>query len=93
MCQNNLSCAIKYIDMKNKQIDGAYLASLSEEELLEEQKNWTEEQIHQYFCPNGTVTVEEFREYGYKMIDKYIPKCLGQKFKKNSRNHCSEKKA
>ena len=62
--------------MKNKQIDEAYLASLSEEELLEEQENWTEEQIHQYFCPNGTVTVEEFREYGYKMIDKYIPKSL-----------------
>jgi hypothetical protein len=60
--------------MEKKHIDADYLATLSEEELLEEMENWTEEQIHEYFCPNRTVTVEEFREYGYKMIDKYIPK-------------------
>ena len=62
------------MEKTKKHIDADYLASLSEEERLEEMKSWTEEQIHEYFCPNGTVTVEEFREYGYKMIDKYIPK-------------------
>lgn len=45
-----------------------------ERKLLEEQHNWTEEQIHQYFCPNGTITMDEFCDYAYKLIDKYFPK-------------------
>lgn len=60
--------------MEKKQIDEAYLASLSEEELLKEQKHWTAKQWQQYYCPNGTITLDEFCDYAYKLIDKYFPK-------------------
>ena len=68
--------------MEKKQIDEAYLASLSEEELLKEQKNWTEEQIHQYFCPNGTITAEEFHDLLIKKVDEKILEKYGPDYLK-----------
>lgn len=68
--------------MEKKLIDEAYLASLSEEELLKEQKNWTEEQIHQYFCPNGTITLDEFCDLLIKKVDEKILEKYGPDYLK-----------
>ena len=68
--------------MENKQIDEAYLASLSEEELLEEQENWTAKQWQQYYCPNGTMTMEEFRDLIIKKVDEKILEKYGPDYLK-----------
>ena len=30
---------------------------------------WTAEEQAEYLCPDGVMTIEEFREYGIKMIN------------------------
>ena len=46
-----------------------YLNSLSEEDLMNEMKEWDAEEQAQYLCPNGVMTIEEFRELGLKIIN------------------------
>ena len=46
-----------------------YLQSLSEEELLKEMKEWNIDEQTSYLCPNGVMTIDEFREYGLKIIN------------------------
>ncbi len=55
--------------MKEKVITEEYIRSLSEEELLEEQKTWTVTQWQQYLCPNGTMTLEEVVLYTDELIE------------------------
>ena len=55
--------------MKEKVITEEYVRSLSEEELLEEQKTWTVTQWQQYLCPNGTMTLEEVVLYTDELIE------------------------
>jgi len=46
-----------------------YLNSLSEENLMNEMKEWDAEEQAKYLCPNGVMTIEEFRELGLKIIN------------------------
>lgn len=46
-----------------------YLNSLSEEDLMNEMKEWDAEEQEKYLCPNGVMTIEEFRELGLKIIN------------------------
>ena len=46
-----------------------YLNSLSEEDLMNEMKEWDAEEQAKYLCPNGVMTIEEFRELGLKAIN------------------------
>ena len=46
-----------------------YLNSLSEEDLMNEMKEWDAEEQAKYLCPNGVMTIEEFRELGLKVIN------------------------
>jgi hypothetical protein len=46
-----------------------YLNSLSEEDLMNEMKEWDAEEQAKYLCPNGVMTIEEFRELGLKIIN------------------------
>ena len=46
-----------------------YLQSLTEEERIRQMSEWTTDEWQQYLCPNGTMTIEEFRALGHKMID------------------------
>ena len=39
-----------------------------EEELTKEMMEWTAEEQAEYLCPDGVMTIEEFREYGLKLI-------------------------
>ena len=68
--------------MEKKHLDEAYLASLSEEELLEEQKKWTAKQWQQYLCPNGTMTLDEFRNLLIKKVDEKILEKYGPDYLK-----------
>jgi hypothetical protein len=45
------------------------LDDFDEQIKLDEMKEWTAEQQSQYLCPDGVMTIEEFRELGLKMID------------------------
>ena len=66
--------------MKEKVITEEYIRSLSEEELLEEQKTWTVTQWQQYLCPNGTMTLEEFRQKLYNKVDEMIFEKYGSEY-------------
>ena len=66
--------------MKEKVITEEYVRSLSEEELLEEQKTWTATQWQQYLCPNGTMTLEEFRQKLYNKVDEMIFEKYGSEY-------------
>lgn len=46
-----------------------YLKSLTEEQLDKEMSEWNVHEWEQYYCPNGTMTLEEFRDLGHKIID------------------------
>ena len=46
-----------------------YLQSLTEEERIRQMKEWTPDECLQYLCSNGTMTIEEFRALGHKLID------------------------
>ncbi len=52
----------------------SYLSSLSEEERINEMKEWSAEEQAQYLCPNGVMTMEEFRALGNKIIDEEYDK-------------------
>ena len=53
-------------------LNEAYLNSLTEEQRIAEMEQWTPEEWAMYLCPNGTVTIEEFREYGINLINKWF---------------------
>ena len=53
---------------KEHNLSEEYLQSQSDEELEKEMMEWTAEEQAEYLCPDGVMTIEEFREYGIKMI-------------------------
>ena len=55
-------------------LNESYLSSLSEEERINEMKEWSTEEVTQYLCPNGVMTMEEFRVLGLKIIDEEYDK-------------------
>ena len=60
-------------------LNESYLNSLSDEERINEMKEWSAEEQAQYLCPNGVMTMEEFRALGHKIIDEEYDK-LGWKY-------------
>ena len=54
---------------KEHNISEEYLQLLSDEKLEKEMMEWTAEEQAEYLCPDGVMTIEEFREYGIKMIN------------------------
>lgn len=69
-----------YRYMNNKVITEEYVNSLTESELLNEQANWTAAQWQQYLCPNGTISLEEFRQELYNKVDEMILKKYGSNY-------------
>ena len=57
----------------------SYLQSLTEEERDKEMSQWTASEWEQY-CPNGTMTLEEFRQEIYNKIDEIILKKYGRDY-------------
>lgn len=42
-------------------LNEAYLQSLTEDERNRQMSEWTPDEWKQYLCPNGTISLEEFR--------------------------------
>ena len=47
----------------------SYLQSLTEQQRIEEMSQWSASEWQQYYCPNGTITLEEFSKLGHQIID------------------------
>lgn len=58
----------KKAGVRKHNLNKDYLKSLPEEELTKEMMEWTAEEQAEYLCPDGVMTIEEFREYGLKLI-------------------------
>ena len=54
---------------KKHNLNEEYLNSLTKEELENEMMEWSAAEQAEYLCPNGVMTIEEFREYGLKIIN------------------------
>jgi hypothetical protein len=58
----------------------AEMRSPEEEQRLNEMRQWTSSEICQYLCPNGTMTLEEFRQKLYNKVDEIILKKYGGEY-------------
>ena len=50
----------------------SYLQSLTEQQRIEEMSQWSASEWQQYYCPKGTITLEEFRQKLYNKVDELI---------------------
>ena len=50
-------------------LNESYLQSLTEDERVRQMSEWSVEEQEQYFCPNGTITIDEFRAIGHRIIN------------------------
>ena len=46
-----------------------YLNSMSEEERLKEIQSWTSEELVRHLCPDGVISLEEFRRYAHEITE------------------------
>lgn len=53
-----------------------YLQSLTEEQRIEEMKEWSASEWQQYYCPDGTVSAEVF----FEMLDKRVQEMVAEKY-------------
>ena len=58
----------------------SYLKSLTEQQRIDEMKEWSASEVQQYLCPNGTMTLEEFRQKLYNKVDEMILKKYGSDY-------------
>ena len=58
----------------------SYLLSLTEEQRINEMKEWSASEWQQYYCPNGTISLEEFRQALYKKVDEVILEKYGRDY-------------
>ena len=49
-------------------LNESYLQLLTEEERTRQMSEWSIEEQEQYFCPNGTITIDEFMVIGHQII-------------------------
>jgi len=61
-------------------LDQDYLQSLTQEERLRQMSEWMPAEWKQYHCPNGTMTIEEFRDSIYKRVDEIIFQKYGPEY-------------
>ena len=47
----------------------SYLQSLTEQQRIDEMSQWSSSEWKQYYCPNGTMSLEEFSKLGHQIID------------------------
>ena len=61
---------------KTHNLNEEYLSSLSKEDLYKEMNEWSAEEQARYLCPNGVMTIEEFRKYGLELINEEYDKII-----------------
>ena len=42
---------------------------MSESDRIRLMKNWSASEVTEYLCPNGTMSLEEFRKYAHEITD------------------------
>ena len=58
--------------MKMHYLNESYLQTLTEDERVRQMSEWSPAEWQQYYCPNGTMTLDEFRNLGHQIIrDEY----------------------
>ena len=55
----------------------SYLQSLTEQQRIEEMSQWSASEWQQYYCPKGTITLEEFFDEIYNNVEKTISEKYG----------------
>ena len=53
---------------KKHNLSKGYLDSLTEEQRINEMSEWTASEWREYLCPEGTISLEEYRELGHRLI-------------------------
>lgn len=53
---------------KKHNLNEEYLNSLTEEQRINEMSEWSPSEWIKYYCPEGTISLEEYRELGHKLI-------------------------
>ena len=61
-------------------LNESYLQSLTEEQRIAEMKEWSASEWQQYYCPNGTISLEEFCQALYNKVDEMILEKYGSDF-------------
>lgn len=65
---------------KKHNLSEDYLQSLTEQQRIDEMKEWSASEWKQYLCPNGTITMEEFLQLIYNKVDEMIKKKYGSDY-------------
>ena len=85
-CRNYICKGVIFIlgtlideNMKHN-LSESYLKSLTEQQRIDEMKEWSASEVQQYLCPNGTMTLEEFRQKLYNKVDEMILKKYGSDY-------------
>ena len=85
-CRNYICKGVIFIigtlideNMKHN-LSESYLKSLTEQRRIDEMKDWSASEVQQYLCPNGTMTLEEFRQKLYNKVDEMILKKYGSDY-------------
>ena len=55
----------------------SYLQSLTEQQRIDEISQWSASEWQQYYCPNGTITLDEFFDEIYNNVEKTISEKYG----------------
>lgn len=55
----------------------SYLQSLTEEERVRQMSEWTPSEWQQYFCPDGTITLDEAMDYLKNKVTQIIQEKYG----------------
>ena len=55
----------------------SYLQSLTEQQRIDEMSQWSASEWQQYYCPNGTITLDEFFDEIYNNVEKTISEKYG----------------
>ena len=66
-----------------------YLQSLTEEERVRQMSEWTIEEQERYFCPNGTMTLDEFLELVRKIITEEYER-MGWNYEEEEREYTDD---
>lgn len=61
-------------------LNESYLQSLTEEQRINEMKEWSASEWQQYYCPNGTMSLETFRQKLYNKVDEMILRKYGRDY-------------
>lgn len=56
-------------EMFEEEVQKIWREKDSPQTMINEMKDWSAEEQVQFLCPNGVMTIEEFREIGHNMID------------------------